>query len=98
MPRRLNAAASSSEWRKRISPSPFQFSSMTIGAISLVESTSVWMRHCSRLRMNSTMPWKIGRVNEAHDGTRIPTTGIPFLPETSSLDLRAIALAKRITP
>ena len=38
------------------------------------------MRHCSRLRMNSTMPWKIGRVNEAHDGTRIPTTGIPLLP------------------
>ncbi|GIT77989.1 MAG: hypothetical protein Ct9H300mP32_3710 [Verrucomicrobiota bacterium] len=38
MPRRLNAAASSLEWRKRINPSPVQFSSMTIGAISLVES------------------------------------------------------------
>jgi hypothetical protein len=48
--------------------------------------------------MNSTIPWKIGRVNEAHDGTRIPTTGIPFLPETSPLDLRVIALAKRLTP
>ena len=36
----------------------------------------------------------MGRVNEAHDGTRMPTTGILSLPETSPFELRVTALAK----